>query len=154
MQPEPRPRAKYPWWKGILIGFLCWLAAFVLYMLPSLVVGISMGFDLGPKLNDTVEVSRRISQNISAMYQSGWYLQLGFIIVLGCIIFWRASIGAPQLADNSVRHGLAIGVTAAILMTIQMLPYGVDIYMIVGALVCVVAGFAGGQQRRVSRKAR
>jgi hypothetical protein len=153
MQSDTRSNATHSWWKGILIGFLSWLAAFALYMLPSLVVGISMGVDLGPKLNDNVEVSRRISQTISAMYQSGWYLHIGFIVVLGCIVFWRASVGARHLAENSVRHGITIGVTAALLVILQMILFGVGIYMIIGVVVCVAAGVAGGRQRRVSRKA-
>lgn len=145
--PSPRPS----WLKDIWIGFLSWLLAFLLYMLPSLVVGISMGFDLGPKLNDNAEVSRRINQSISEMYHSGWYLHLGFIIVLGCIVFWRASVRTTQLAEKSILHGVTIGATAAALVIIQMIPYGAGMYMVIGAIVCLVAGVAGGRQRRKAR---
>jgi glucan phosphoethanolaminetransferase (alkaline phosphatase superfamily) len=151
MQSDTHPRAKHAWWKDILIGLLSWLVAFILYMLPSLAVGISMGVDLGPKLNDVAEVSRRISQTIGEMYQSGWYLHLGFIIVLGCIVFWRASVRTKQIAEKSILHGVTIGTTAAMLVIIQMMSHGVGVYMVIGALVCVVAGAVGGQQRKVSR---
>jgi hypothetical protein len=151
MQSDTHPRAKHPWWKDILIGLLSWLAAFILYMIPSLVVGISKGVDLGPKLNDGAEVSRRIGQTISEMYRSGWYLHLGFIIVLGCIVFWRSSIRTKQLAEKSILHGITIGTTAAILVILQMMSYGVGVYMVIGVLVCVVAGALGGQRWKVSR---
>ena len=153
MQPDTHPSVKYSWWKDILIGFLSWLFAFILYMLPGLVIGTSMGIDLGPKLNDSAEVSRRISQTISEMYQSKWYLHLGFIIVLGCIIFWRASVRTTQFAEKSMLHGITIGATAAVLVIIQMIPYGAGMYMAIGAVVCLVAGAAGSQQRRASRVA-
>ena len=151
MQPDTHPSVKYSWWKDILIGFLSWLFAFILYMLPAFVIGTSMGVDLGPKLNDSAEVSRRISQTISEMYQSGWYLHLGFIIVLGCIIFWRASVRTTQFSEKSIFHGVTIGATAAILVIIQMILYGAGMYMVSGVGVCLVAGTAGGQKRRVSR---
>jgi len=151
MQPDTHPSVKHSWWKDILIGFLSWLFAFILYMLPSLVIGIAMGVDLGPKLNDSAEVSRRISQTISEMYQSAWYLHLGFIIVLGCIVFWRTSIRTTQFSEKSILHGITIGATAAVLVIIQMIPHGVGMYMIIGVVICLVAGAVGSQQRSVSR---
>jgi hypothetical protein len=119
-------------------------------MVPSLVVGISMGVDLGPKLNDGAEVSRRIGQTISELYHSGWYLHLGFIIALGCIVFWRASMRTKQLAEKSILHGVIIGSTAATLVILQMMAYGVGVYMVIGVLVCVVAGALAGQRWKAS----
>lgn len=153
MQRDTHPGVKQSWWKDILIGFLSWLFAFILYLLPAFVIGTLMGVDLGPKLNNSAEVSRRISQTISEMYQSGWYLHLGFIIVLGCIIFWRASIRTTQFPEKSILHSVIIGATAAMMVIIQMIPYGAGMYMVIGAVVCLVAGIVGGQQRRVSRSA-
>lgn len=153
MKPDTLPSVKLCLWKDILIGLLSWLFAFILYMLPSLVIGISMGVDLGPRLNDSAEVSRRISQTISEMYRSGWYLHLGFIIVLGCIIFWRASVRITQFSEKSIIHGITIGAAAAVLVIIQMIPYGAGRYMVIGAVVCLVAGAVGGRQRRASRVA-
>lgn len=150
MHVEPDRATKIPWWKGVLIGILSWLAAFILYLIPSLVVAISMGIELGPTVNDSVEVGRRISQTISALYQSGWYLHLGFIVVLGCIVFWRASVSARQVAEGSLRRGITIGATAAILVIIQMVSHGVTVYMVLGAVVCVSAGAWGGRPRKVS----
>ena len=124
---------------------------FILYLLPALAIGTSIAVDLGPKLNDSAEVSRRISQTISEMYHSGWYLHLGFIIVLGCIIFWRASVQTTQFLEKSILHGVIIGATAAVMVIVQMIPYGAGMYMVIGAVVCLVAGIVGGQQRRASR---
>ena len=147
MQSDANPSPRSSWWKDILNGFLAWLLAFVLYMLPSLVIAISMGFDLGPKLNDNAEVSRRISQTISEVYHSGWYLHLAFIIVLAILVYWRASSKAKHLAGKSIIHGARIGAAAGVMVILQMISYGVGIYMVIGVVLCVAAGLAGGRQR-------
>jgi hypothetical protein len=138
---------KPSWSKDILNGFLAWLFAFLAYILPSLVLGISMGFDLGPKLKDNAEVGRRITQAISEMYQSGWYLHVGFILVLAILVYWRASAKTRNITEKSILHGAAIGTTAAVLVILQMMSRGVGIYAVMAAGLCIVAGLIGGWKR-------
>jgi hypothetical protein len=140
---SPKPS----WVKDILNGFLAWLIAFLLYMVPSLVVGISMGFDLGPKLNDNAEVGRRIGQAIREMYQSNWYLHVGFTVVLAILVFWRAWIKTRHTAEKSILHGATVGISAAILVSLQMMPRGASTAAVVSAVVCIVAGLIGGWKR-------
>jgi phosphoglycerol transferase MdoB-like AlkP superfamily enzyme len=147
--PDNNSSPKPSWLKDILNGFLAWLIAFLLYMLPALVVGISMGFDLGPKLNDTAEVSRRISQAISEMYQSSWYLHIGFIVVLAVLVFWRAWAKTRHTTEKSILHGATIGTVAAILVILQMLPSGAGMGAAIPAVVCIVAGLVGGRKQEL-----
>ena len=147
MRSDSNSSSKPSWSKDILNGFLAWLFAFLAYILPSLVLGISMGFDLGPKLKDNAEVGRRISQAISEMYQSGWYLHVGFIIVLAILVYWRASAKTRHITEKSILHGATIGTTAAVLVILQMMSRGVGIHAVMAAVVCIAAGLIGGWKR-------
>lgn len=107
-----------------------------------------MGFDLGPKLKDNAEVSRRISQAISEMYESGWYLHIGFIVVLAVLVYWRASARTKHITEKSILHGATIGTTAAVLVILQMMSSGVGIHAVMAAVSCIAAGWIGGWKRR------
>jgi hypothetical protein len=116
-------------------------------MLPSFVVGISMGFDLGPKLNDNAEVSRRISQAISEMYQSSLYLRIGYIVVLAILVFWRSWVTTRHFTERSILHAATIGSAAAILVVVQMTLSGAGIHMVIPVVVSIAAGLIGGMKR-------
>lgn len=148
MRSDSNPNSKPSWLKDMLNGFLAWLFAFLVYTLPALLLGISMGFDLGPKLKDNAEVSRRISQAISEMYESGWYLHIGFIVVVAILVYWRASAKTKHITEKSILHGATIGTTAAVLVILQMISYGVGIQAVVAAVSCIAAGLIGGWKRR------
>jgi magnesium-transporting ATPase (P-type) len=140
----PRPS----WWKDILSGFIAWIIAFVIFLIPALVVGISMGFDLGPKLHNNAEVSRRISQAISEMYGSNLYIRIGYIVVLGIVVFWRSWIITRHFAERSILHGTIIGSAAAILAVVQLIPTGAGMHMVIPVVVSIAAGLLGGMKRR------
>jgi hypothetical protein len=141
------PKPKTSWWKDILNGFIAWIIAFVIYMIPAFVVGISMGFDLGPKLHDNAEVSRRISQAISEMYGSNLYIRIGYIVVLGIVVFWRSWVITRHFTEKSILHGAIIGSVAAILVAVQMTLSGAGIHMVMPVVVSIVAGLIGGMKR-------
>jgi hypothetical protein len=139
---NPKPS----WWKDILNGFIAWIIAFVIYMIPAFVVGIQMGFDLGPKLRNNTEVGRRISQAIGEMYGSNLYIHIGYIVVLGIIVFWRSWVNTRRLTERSMFHGAIIGSAAAILAVVQMTPGGAGVHMIIPVVVSIAAGVFGGMK--------
>jgi hypothetical protein len=141
--PNPKP----PWWKDILNGFIAWIIAFVILMIPAFVVGINMAFDLGPKLNDNAEVSRRISHAISEMYGSNLTIRIGYIVVLGILVFWRSWVKTRHITERSILHGAIIGSAAAILVVVQMTPTGAGIHMVIPVVVSIAAGLIGGMKR-------
>jgi hypothetical protein len=141
--PNPKPS----WWKDILNGFIAWIIAFVTYMIPAFVVAISMGFDIGPKLNNNAEVSRRISQAISEMYQSSLYLRVGYVVVLAILVFWRSWVTTRHFAERSILHAATIGSAAAILVVVQMTLSGAGIHMVIPVVVSIAAGLVGGMKR-------
>ena len=111
------------------------------------VVAIPMGIDLGPKLHNNAEVSRRISQAISEIYGVNPYIRFGYIAVIGIVVFWRAWIVAGRSIERTILHGAIIGTVAAILVAVQMASYGVGIKMLVPVVVSIVAGAFGGMKR-------
>ena len=141
------PNFKPPWWKDILNGFIAWIIAFVILIIPAFVVGINMAFDLGPKLNDNAEVSRRISHAISEMYGSNLNIRIGYIVVLGILVFWRSWVNAGRSAEKTILHGATIGCAAAIMVLVQMASSGAGLYMAIPAAVSIAAGVIGGMKR-------
>ena len=134
-------------WKDTLNGFIAWIIAFAVYMIPAFAVAIPMGFDLGPKLHNNAEVSRRISQAISGMYGSSLYLRIGYIAVLGILVFWRSWVNAGRSAEKTILHGATIGCAAAIMVLVQMASSGAGLYMAIPAAVSIAAGVIGGMKR-------
>ena len=106
-----------------------------------------MGFDLGPKLRNNTEVGRRISQAISEMYGSNLYIHIGYIVVLGIVVFWRSWIITRRFNERSMFHGAIIGSAAAILAVVQMTPGGAGIHMVIPVVVSVAAGVFGGMKQ-------
>lgn len=147
MSSVDNPNPKPSWWKDILNGFIAWIIAFVIYMIPAFVVAIHMGFELGPKLNDNAEVSRRISQAISEMYGSNLYIHIGYNVVLGILVFWRSWVITRHFTERSILHGATIGSAAAILVVIQMTPSGAGTHMVIAVVVSIAAGVIGGMKR-------
>ena len=138
---------KPSWWKDTLNGLIAWLIAFVVYMIPAFAVAIPMGFDLGPKLHNNAEVSRRISQAISEMYGSNLYIHIGYIAVLGVVVFWRSRVIAGHFTERTILHGAIIGSAAAILVAVQMTSSGVGIHTVIPVVVSIAAGVIGGMKR-------
>ena len=106
---------KILWAKSILNGIIVLVAGFVLYLIPGLVLAFKMGFELGPKAKDSREVSTKISQAVSQLYRDEVWLTMGFIIITGLLILWRASSVAKGTGDKKLINGLIVGTVPALI---------------------------------------
>ncbi len=77
------------WPRTILNSLTVWLAAFVVYMIPSFVVALRMGFELGPKSSDTAAVSRQIGETISGLYRESFWLPVLYAVAVIVLVIWR-----------------------------------------------------------------
>lgn len=147
MNSVDNPNPKPSWWKDILNGCIAWIIAFVTYMIPAFVVAIFMGIDLGPKLNNNAEVSRRISQAIREMYGPNLYIRIGYIVVLGILVFWRSRVITRHFTEGLILHAATIGSAEATLAVVQMTLSGAGIHMVIPVVVSIAAGIVGGMKR-------
>lgn len=147
MSSDDHTKRRPSWWKDTLSGFIAWVIAFAIYMIPAFAVAIPMGFDLGPKLHNNAEVSRRISQVIGEMYGSNLYIRIGYIAILGIVVFWRSWAIAGHSIERTVLHGAIIGSAAAIMVIVQMASSGVGIHAVIPVMVSIAAGVFGGIKR-------
>ena len=132
------------WVKALLNGILAWVLGFVIYMLPSLIVGFKMGFELGPTAEDPAAVSEQISQTIREMYQNNLLLTVGFIVVTALLIFWRAFIVARGTEGKKTANGLVVAVFPVIFTLLFIFSRGLDVSSLIELLVFIGAGYAGG----------
>lgn len=109
------------WLKDLLNGLIVWLVALVLYTIPGFIIAFPMGFSLGPKLKDSAETGRLISQAVSHMYQTSLYVHYGYILALGLLILWRSRVISKRSPHNSIIHGILI---AVIPLLLTALPFG------------------------------
>jgi hypothetical protein len=133
------PRA---WPKDLLNGFVAWLVAFVLYLIPGFVVAIPMGFSLGPKLKDNAAVGAQIGQAVSDLYRSHLSLHFGYIIVLGLLILWRARV-TRRTTGNATVHGALIAVAPLFLAALPFAAGGHVLLCAIAAVVVLAAGIGG-----------
>ena len=128
------------WSKALFNGLIAWLLGLILYLIPGFVVAIPMGFDLGPKLNDTSEIGRIIGQAVSQMYQSNIYLHFGYVFVLAVLILWRSRVISKRHVTKSVTPGLLVAVVPLILTAA---PFAVGGHTLIGVLAVVLFLLAG-----------
>lgn len=136
-------KLKSSWLRDLLIGFIIWAIAFVLYIIPAFIVAIPMGFDLGPKLKDNAEVSRLISQAISEMYRTNPYLLPGYIVILAVLIFWRSRVRSRVVSNNFVIHGVVIAAIPVIMSASQIVMGRGALIWAVSMIIFLAAGIAG-----------
>jgi hypothetical protein len=140
-------KSKSSWLKDLLLGFIVWAIAFVVYMVPAFVVAIPMGFDLGPKLKNSAEVGRVISQAISEMYRTNPYLPLGYIVILTALVFWRARVRSRAISSSFVIHGAVIAAIPVIMSALQMVMGRGILIWAVSIVLFLAAGIAGMRKR-------
>jgi hypothetical protein len=128
------------WPKDLLNGFLVWLVAFILYLIPGFVVAIPMGFNLGPKLKDNAEVGRLIGQAVSDMYQSSPYLHYGYLLVLALLVLWRSRVISKRSSTKSISHGVLV---ATIPLILTAVPFALGGHILICAIAVVVLLSAG-----------
>lgn len=142
---EEKNKSKVFWVKALLNGILAWVLGFILYMLPAFVIGIKMGFELGPTAEDPSAVSKQISQTIEGVYQDNLLLTIGFIVVTALLIFWRAFVVARGTGGKKTVNGLLVAVFPVIFGILFLLSRGLNVFSVVEILVFIGAGFVAGR---------
>jgi hypothetical protein len=132
------------WIKAFLNGIFAWILGLIIYMIPGLVVAFKMGFELGPKSEDPSAVSEQIGQTVSALYQNSLWLTIGFIVVTALLVFWRAKTVAKSTGDKSICNGLLVAAFPVLFGVLFIFSTGFDFTSIIGILVFIGAGYAGG----------
>jgi hypothetical protein len=132
------------WLKALLNSVLVWIAGFIIFLIPGFVVAMKMGFELGPKSQDTAAVSSQIGSDISEMYSNstllmGFYAGLFFVL-----IFWRAWAVAKGTGDKRIVNGILVSSIPVIVSLMFVFTGGVDIYSVIEILFFVGAGAIGG----------
>ena len=145
-------KSKSSWLKDLLIGFIVWAIAFVLYVIPAFVVAIPMGFDLGPKLKDNAQVGKLISQAIAEMYRTNPYLFPGYVVILAALIFWRSRVRSRVISNNFIIHGAVIAAIPVIMSASQILMGEGALIWAISIVIFLAAGIAG-TFKRTSRSA-
>lgn len=133
-----------PWVKALLNGVIATVIGFVLYMIPGLFVGIKMGITLGPQLQDNAEVSRQISEAVTAMYRSSLVLWIAYAAIIAALVFWRARVVAKKAGAHGVLSGVLVGVVPAVIAVLFALfgSWGIRSFLDAAAFL-VVGGLAG-----------
>ncbi len=113
-------------------------------MIPALVIGFQMGFTLGPKLQDSAEVSRQISEAISRLYRGNLYLIAWYITAVALLVLWRARVVSRSARGKQMLNGAMVGAIPA-LLEIAFLAAGVGgVSSVIAAAVFVGIGAMGG----------
>jgi len=138
---------KSRWFKDLLNGLMAWAIAFLLYTIPAFVVAIRMGFDLGPKLKNSAQVSAMISQAIPEMYRTNPYLLPAYTVILAMLVFWRARVTCRTISGNPLLHGAVIAVIPVAVGVWQFVSVKGGLSAIFAIVAFVAAGMAGGLKR-------
>jgi len=147
MESNTNPPSHTSWPKILLNGFLVWLVAFILYLVPAFIVAVPMGFDLGPKLKSNAEVGRLISQAVSELYRSTPSLHYGYIIVLGMLILWRSRVISRHSAGKPITHGVLLAIVPVILTAAPLALGGNILPSVIAMVVFLLAGITGAFKR-------
>ncbi len=133
------------WFKALLNGLLALILGFALYMIPSLVVAFRMGFELGQGGVESAEIGRQISQHISSLYRESLWLHIGYTVVVGLLIFWRARVVAKGTGKNRIPHGLLVSSVAVVVTVLSAILTQVELSSVINLVVFCMAGYVGGR---------
>jgi hypothetical protein len=139
------------WVRDLLTGLYAWLLGFILYVIPGIVVAISMGLDLGPKLRNSAEVGRLISKAISEMYQSSLYLHYAYVLVLAGLVLWRSRATSETSILKSTLHGALVSTFPVILIAIPFATGGHFLVCVTASLLVLSAGIIGARWKSPSQ---
>ena len=134
---------KILWIKALWNSFLALIIGFVFYMLPGLIVGFKMGFELGPKMKDSPELSAQISETISGMYRENIWLTIGYILVTGLLIFWRSRKVSKGTGDKKYINGLIVGFLPAFIGLLYIFMRGFSLHSVAVIVVFLGLGLLG-----------
>ncbi len=134
---------KIYWFKSILNGLWAWLLGMAIYMIPALVVGFKMGFELGPQLKDNAAVSAEISQTIATMYRDSLYLHIFFFVIMLGLIVWR-SYKVVRLPQSHALLNAVIVAAVPSLITVLSSAKHFDLFALLGVVAFFAASIAVG----------
>ncbi len=146
MTEDTVPRARSSWLRDVLNGFVLWCLAFVLYLLPGLALGVSMGMKLGPQGSDQAEISRQIGQAVSEMYRTSPYLVVAYVIVLVILVYWRSRVVSRKSAASPLAHAAVVAVVPSILTALEMILFGRALAGVIVFFVLMAAGLVAGRR--------
>jgi hypothetical protein len=138
------------WIRALWNGFLALILGFVLYMIPGIIIGLKMGFDLGPKMKDSPEVTTQISETISKMYQENVMLMAGYIISTCLLILWRARVVTKGTGDKKLINGFLVGFIPALLGLLFIFTKGFNLISLVEIIVFIGSGLLGSTLQKKS----
>lgn len=138
-----KDRPKSTWLRSLFNGLFAWFLGFVIYMIPSFIISIKMGFTLGPQSNDPGAVSAEISQTISELYQNSVLLGVVLVVFTCLFIIWRSRVIIKKHGGNGIMNGLLVAIFP-ICFTLFMLMGGFDWFSIIGILFYAGAGYLSG----------
>ena len=131
------------WGKALWKSFLALVLGFVFYMIPGLIAGSRMGFELGPKMKNSPELSGKISETVSVMYQENIWINIGFIVLTGLLIFWYSRKVSKGTGDKKYINGLIVGSFPTLIGLISVIMMGLNIFFIALILVSLGSGLLG-----------
>ncbi len=131
------------WGKALWKSFLALIIGFLFYMLPGLIVGFMMGIELGPKMKDSPEMSSKISETVSLMYQENIWINMGIIVLTSLLIFWYSRKVTKGTGDKKYINGLIVGSVPAFVGLMSVIMIGINIFFIAMILVSLGSGLLG-----------
>jgi len=134
---------KILWMKALWKSFLALITGFAFYMLPGLIVGFKMGFELSPKMQDNPELSTKISEIISVMYQENVWINISFIVITSVLIFWHSRKISKGTGDKKKINGLLVGSLPALIGLVSILMIKINIFFIAMILLSLGSGLIG-----------
>ena len=136
------------WIKALWNSFLALLIGFIVYMLPGLIVGFKMGFELSPKTKNKGEVGVQISEAVSKMYRESILLIVVAIIATGLAILWRSGIVSRGTGDKKLINGFLVSCFPSFIGLLYIFLIGFNVISILGILLFIGSGLLGGKFNR------
>ena len=121
------------WVKSLWNSFLALLIGFIVYMLPGLIVGFKMGFELGPKTKNKGE--------------SILLIVVG-IIATSLAILWRSGIVSRGTGDKKLINGFLVSCFPSFIGLLYIFLIGFNVISILGILLFIGSGLLGGKFNR------
>lgn len=141
---NPTAMNQIRWSKSILNGIVVLVVGFILYLIPGLVLAFRMGFDLGPKVKNSQEVSTKIGHAVSQLYSDEIWFTIAFIIITGLLVLWRSSSVAKGTGNKKLINGLIVGAVPALIGLSFVFSAGFSLIALLEIIVFIGFGLWGG----------
>jgi len=141
---DPNISNRILWIKALWNSFLALLIGFIVYMLPGLIVGFKMGFELGPKTKNKGEVGAQISEAVSKMYQESILLIVVGIIATSLAILWRSGIVSRGTGNKKLINGFLVSFFPSSIGLLYIFLISFNIISIAGIVLFIGSGLLGG----------